>query len=85
MCARIEGANREISGGKTDIRPRGLSVFFYVLSQQGAAAATERYFRGFGRVDISISTYYACSRASFTNSGPRPPWAGTTASFLNSA
>ena len=46
MCARIEGANREVSKGKTDIRPRGLSVFFYVMSQQGAAAATERYFRG---------------------------------------
>ena len=69
LCARIKGANREISEGNL-ISDHGL--FSSYVGRQVAANGQDSwgFFRdaqGFGRLD-------AGSRAGFTSSSPPPPW-----------
>ena len=63
LCARIKGANREVSEGKADVWSRS---FFFLQGPQGAANGQDSWdffkdAQGFGRLD-------AGSRAGFTSS-----------------
>ena len=69
LCARIKGANREVSEGKADVWPRS---FFFLREPQGAAngRASWGFFKdaqGFERLD-------AGSCAGFTSLRPPPPF-----------
>ena len=69
LCAGIESANREVSEGKADLRPRSL---FFLRGPHGASNGQDSWgffkdAQGFERLD-------AGSRAGFTSSRPPPPW-----------
>ena len=67
LCARIESANREVSEGKADLRPRS---FFFLRGPLGTANGQDSWgffkdAQGFGRLDAGL-------RAGFTSSRPPP-------------
>ena len=77
LCARIKGANREVSEREGDVCPRS---FFFLRGPQGAANGQDSWeffkdARSFGWLD-------AGSRAGFTSSRPPPPWTSVFQFFL---
>ena len=68
LCARIEGANREDSEGKVDLRPLSVS-FLRGPTRRGERTRLVRLFQG-----CTGHWTDGGSCAGFTSSRPSPPW-----------